>query len=141
MITCLLIRARKGITGMTSMELTLVEAEIVADMPTTLDDMLIESWLQSKPETTKRAYRREAKNLLAHIGKHLQDISIYDMQAYERDELMNKAVTSRARAIAAIRSLYRRLLKAHEISTNPADLWEPPKIAEKIHERYLSPEQ
>src|SRR5438552_4921439 len=123
MITVLLIRAWKGITGMTSMELTLVEAEIVAQKPSTLDDMLIESWLQGMPPTTRRAYTHEIRNMLKHRGKHVHDISKYDLQEYERDVLMGKAVTSRARAMAAIKSFYRQLQEDGEIAHSPAASW------------------
>jgi len=111
------------------------------DEPVELDGRLIDSWLQGLPETTQRAYRREIRDLLDYTGKGLRYISLTDMQDYECDKLQSKANTSRARAIASIKSLYKRLSESGYIKVNPASLWRAPKIEETLAERYLTPEQ
>jgi site-specific recombinase XerD len=128
---------------MTGTELTVYEAVDVSivEQPVEPDEILIDSWLQGLPATTQRAYRREIRDLLAHAGKPLRSISLIDMQAYERDVLMSKADTSRARAIASIKSLYKWLAGSRYIDVNPASFWRSPKIKETLTERYLTPEQ
>lgn len=113
----------------------------VVDEPVDSDETLIEMWLHGQPATTQRAYRREIRDLLSYTGKHLQDITIFDLQAYERDRLMSKADTSRARAIAAIKSLYKRIRQANLIQVNPAEFLRTPKLKETQVERYMTPEQ
>jgi site-specific recombinase XerD len=113
----------------------------VVNEPVETDEKLIDTWLHGLPATTQRAYRREIRDLLAYTGKHLQDITIFDLQAYERDRLMSKADTSRARAIAAIKSLNKRIRQANLIPVNPAKFLRTPKLKETQAERYLTPEQ
>ncbi len=89
------------------------------------DSTLIDMWLHGLPDGTQRGYRRE----------------IRDLQAYERDRLMSKADATRARAIAAIKSLYKRIRQAGLIQVNPAEFLRTPKLKETQAERYLTPEQ
>jgi integrase/recombinase XerD len=124
-------------TALQPYEGTFVEEMSQADS----DSTLIDAWLHGTPETTQRAYRREIRTLLGYTGKSLQDITIFDLQAYERDELMSKADTSRKRAISAIRSLYAWLLRAGLIQVNPSALIRLPKINETIADRYLTPDE
>jgi site-specific recombinase XerD len=140
MITLVLIRVTEGVTSMTGKEIVpYTEAVAVTEVST--DDTLVETWLHGLPESTQRAYRREIRDLLDYTGKHLQDITIFDLQAYETDKLMSKANTSRARAIASIKSLYKRLRQSGLIDVNPAEFLRMPKITETLAERYLTPEQ
>src|SRR6266567_7770349 len=143
MKTTLFIRARKGITGMTGRELTLVDPVDATDvtMYEDTDTTLIDMWLQGLPAGTQRGYRREIRDLLEYTGKHLHEISVFDLQAYERDRLMGKADSTRGRAIAAIKSLYKRLRQSGLIMVNPAEFLRSPKLEETQTERYLTPEQ
>src|SRR6266699_713937 len=135
-----LIRALKGNTSMTGKELVpYTEAVVVAEVST--DDTLVETWMHGLPESTQRAYRHEVRDLLDYTGKHLQDITIFDLQAYNKEKLLKKANTSRARAIAAIKSLYKRIRQAGLIAVNPAEFLRTPKVPETLAERYLTPEQ
>lgn len=70
-------------------ELAPIDAVIVEQVDT--DATLIDAWLQGLPESTQRQYRREVRDLLAYTGKHLQDITLFDLQAYERDVLMPRS--------------------------------------------------
>ncbi len=105
------------------------------------DRTLIDAWLQGLPDSTQEQYRREIRDLINYTGKHLHDITIFDLQAYERDRLMGKADTTRARSIAAIKSFYKRIRQAGLIQVNPAEFLRSPKIKETLAERYLTPEQ
>lgn len=117
-----------------------VDASVVVE-PVEPDGVLIDMWLQGLPASTQRAYRREVYDLLEYVRKPIRNVTLVDMQAYERAKLLDKADTSRARAIAAIRSLYKRLQESGYITVNPASFWRAPKIKETLAERYLTPEQ
>lgn len=117
-----------------------VDASVVIE-PIEPDGMLIDMWLQGLPASTQRAYRREVCELLDYVGKPLRDVTLIDMQAYERAKLLEKADTSRARAIAAVRSLYKQLQASNYIAVNPAAFWRAPKIKETLAERYLTPDE
>jgi integrase/recombinase XerD len=105
------------------------------------DTVLIDAWLHGKPNDTTRAYGREVAQLLAHARRPLQEISIFDLQAYDRDRLMNLADASRKRAIAAIRSIFKFLLASGLIQVNPSALMQAPKVSEELADRYLTPDQ
>lgn len=124
---------------MTSTELAPIDAVLVEQVDT--DATLIDAWLHGVPAPTQREYRREIRNLLTYAGKSLQYITMLDIQAYERDCLMCKADTTRARSISAIKSLYKRLRQSGLIQVNPAEFLRLPKVKETIAERYLTPEQ
>ncbi len=132
---------------MTSTELTPIEyidatdVTIMEEESPDTDTPLIDMWLQGLPAGTQRGYRREIRDLLEYTGKHLHEISVFDLQAYERDRLMGKADSTRGRAIAAIKSLYKRLRQSGLIMVNPAEFLRSPKLEETQTERYLTPEQ
>ncbi len=117
-----------------------IDASVVVE-PVESDSVLIDMWLQGLPASTQRAYRREVHDLLKHVNKPLRNVTLVDMQAYERAKLLEKADTSRARAIAAIRSLYKRLQESGYITVNPASFWRAPKLKETLAERYLTPDE
>ncbi len=126
----------------TTQALTVYEGTFIDELgQADTDRMLVDAWLQGLPDSTQAQYRREIKALLDYTGKHLQDITIFDLQAYERDRLMSKADTTRARSIAAIKSFYKRIRQAGLIDVNPAEFLRSPKIKETLTERYLTPEQ
>jgi integrase/recombinase XerD len=105
------------------------------------DSTLIDAWLHGTPEQTARAYRREVQALLDYTHKSVQDITIFDMQAYETEYLTGLADTSHKRAISAWRSFWRWLVRAGMLQVNPAVLLRAPKINETIADRYLTPDQ
>src|SRR6266702_628493 len=142
MITVVLIRVPEGATSMTGKELIPVEYVDVTIVDESHDEQKrVESWLQGLPVTTQRAYRREIRDLLDYTGKTLKTTTLMDMQAYETAKLKSKADTSRARAMAAIKSLYKWLAGSRYIEVNPASFWRAPKLPETLAERYLTPEQ
>lgn len=123
----------------TNTELNTVEATFVEEVDT--DSTLIDAWLHGTPEQTARAYRREVQALLNYTHKSIQDITVFDMQAYERDNLTGLADKSHKRAISAWRSFWRWLVRAGMLQVNPAVLLRAPKINETIADRYLTPNE
>jgi integrase/recombinase XerD len=123
----------------TNTALTTYEGTFVEEVDT--DSTLIDAWLHGTPEQTARAYRREVQALLDYTHKSIQDITVFDMQAFERDNLTDLADTSHKRAISAWRSFWRWLVRAGVLQVNPAVLLRAPKINETIADRYLTPDQ
>ena len=103
-------------------------------------DGVINLWVHGKSPHTQRYYRREATKFLAMVSKPLALVTLADVQAYvtilESSEL---AVSSQARAIAAIKSLFSFAHgKTGLIRANPAGPVTVPKVKDALAERILS---
>ncbi len=102
-------------------------------------EQVIDLWLHGKSPHTQRYYRREAQKFLVMLGKPLDLVTLADVQAYatvlERSEL---AVSSQARAIAAIKSLFSFAhRKTGLLAANPAGPVTAPKVKDALAERIL----
>lgn len=86
--------------------------------PQISDVFLINAWLHGRPATTSRAYRRDAAAFLAHAGKPLSAIEVTDLQAWDTS-LATSAPASRARNLAAVRSLLAYGLQLGFLSVDP----------------------
>lgn len=102
-------------------------------------DGLIDLWLHGKASHTARYYRSNAKKFFSWVGKPIEQVTLADVQAYQtalsRTDL---AVSSQARAIAAIKSLF---TFAHQktglLEVNPAGAVGIPKVKDALAERIL----
>lgn len=107
--------------------------------PTNALEGLIDLWLHGKANHTARYYRSNAKKFFAWVGKPIEQVTLADVQAYQtalsRTDL---AVSSQARAIAAIKSLF---TFAHQktglLGVNPAGAVSIPKVKDALAERIL----
>lgn len=100
---------------------------------------LLDLWLHGKSPHTQRYYRREAFKFLAIAGKPIESITLADVQGYATAlHQSTLAVSSQARAIAAIKSLF---TFAHQktglLKANPAGAIAPPKVKDCLAERIL----
>jgi len=68
------------------------------------DAQLIALWLHGRSPHTQRAYRADVARFLAATGKVLSQTTLGDLQGYS-DRLTGQAPTSRARRLAAVKSL------------------------------------
>lgn len=68
------------------------------------DAQLVQLWLHGRSAHTQRAYRRDAKRFREFADKPLPLVSLGDVQAFA-DSLEGLSPASRARAIAAVKSL------------------------------------
>ncbi|MBV8883647.1 MAG: tyrosine-type recombinase/integrase [Chroococcidiopsidaceae cyanobacterium CP_BM_RX_35] len=103
-------------------------------------EQVIDLWLHGKSPHTQRYYRREAQKFLTMLGKPLDLITLADVQAYvtvlEKSRL---AASSRARAIAAIKSLFSFAYhKTGLLKANPAGPVTAPRVKDALAERILS---
>ncbi len=101
---------------------------------------MIDLWVHGKSLHTQRYYRREAQKFLAMVAKPLESVTLADVQAYATVlQSSDLAVSSQARAIAAIKSLFSF---AHQktglLAANPAGPVTAPKVKDALAERILS---
>jgi integrase/recombinase XerD len=101
------------------------------------DHQVLAMWLHGRPVTTHRAYAHEVQGLLAVIGKPLAQITLGDLQGYFSG-LESLAPASRARAINAVKSLFKFAQRIGYLQFNPAAAILSPKIKNTLAERILS---
>jgi len=82
------------------------------------DEFLLNAWLHGRPATTARAYRADLQAFLRHSGKPLADTTLADLQAWDT-ALAAQAPASRARRLAAVRSLLAYAHKLGAVSSDP----------------------
>ncbi|HMG32743.1 MAG TPA: tyrosine-type recombinase/integrase [Blastocatellia bacterium] len=100
------------------------------------DAQVIALWIHGRSTHTQRAYKANAGRLLALTGKNIAHISLSDIQAFA-DSLSCLAQSSRAQALAAIKSL---LAFAHRIEYIPFNVGaavQLPKAKNTLAERIL----
>ena len=106
----------------------------------TQDQRLLEMWVHGRPATTQRAYRHDAQELLQFTGKRLQEITLYDLQAFA-DSLQALAEGTQARTLKAVKSLFTFAHRIGYIPLNVAAALKLPRIQEKLAQRILTEEQ
>ena len=100
---------------------------------------LLELWLHGKSPHTQRYYRREALKFLRIVNKPIESITLADVQGYSTAlHQSSLAISSVARAIAAIKSLF---TFAHQktglLKANPAGAVTLPKVKDSLAERII----
>ena len=102
------------------------------------DAQIIALWLHGRSEHTQRAYRREVGQFLAYVTVELRGVGLRHLQAWaDSEELTAKAPSSRARAIAAVKSLF---AFGHRLGYLPFDVAAPlksPKLKDTLASRIL----
>jgi len=94
-------------------------------------------WLHGRPATTQRAYLFEVQGMLAIVNKPLDHITLGDLQDYFSG-LVYLAPASLARAVNAVKSLFRFAQKIGYLKFNPAAAILSPKIKNTLAERIMS---
>lgn len=100
------------------------------------DPRLVDLWLHGRPASTQRSYRIEAARFLAFVDRPLSAVTLADLQAFA-DQLGHLAPTSRAHALAAVKSL---LGFGHRLGILRVDVGRALKVAggkETLAERIL----
>src|SRR4051794_427730 len=80
------------------------EPESLVIRESSADIRLIQLWLHGRSTHTQRAYRADVDRFLAFMATPLATVTLGDVQAFA-DSLEGLAPSSRARTIAAIKSL------------------------------------
>jgi integrase/recombinase XerD len=103
------------------------------------DRRLVELWLHGRPSSTIATYCRDVGRLVAFVHKPIGDITLADLQAFadglEREGL---AIRTRARILAAVKSLLRFLHRAGAIPFDVGVALRAPKVVNDPSERALT---
>src|ERR1700731_4695011 len=112
---------------------------VAANNPRTIGERATDDFLRHLRERnssahTIKAYSRDLDNFAAYIGsrgwKTIDHIAIRGFLSHLYDKGLSK--TSVARALAAVRSLYRWLAQEGVVEQNPAKLVSTPKLPKKL---------
>lgn len=90
--------------GLGTQMTTVASAKHVGLGPGSTDHRLVDLWLHGRPPHTQRAYRADIDRFLAFVARPLTTVTLGDIQAFA-DSLAGLAASSRARTLAAIKSL------------------------------------
>lgn len=100
------------------------------------DGHLIRLWLHGRSPETARAYIRDVQTFLGFVAKPLAAVTIGDVQAFV-DSLAGKASASRARTVAAIKSLFAFGQRCGYLQFNVGAAIKTPAIKNQLAERIL----
>jgi len=101
------------------------------------DAQVVAIWLYEKSDNTKKAYARDVGKFTAFVGKPLGAVTLGDVQMFS-DSLGAGAQATKARAVAAVKSLFafaRRIGYLCFDVTAPIKL---PKLKNALSERILT---
>jgi integrase/recombinase XerD len=102
-----------------------------------VEDRLVDMWLHGRAEHTQRAYRRDAERFIAFVGCSLNDVTLGDVQAFA-DSLEGLAPSSRARTLAAIKSLLSFGQRTGYLPLNVGAAVKLPRAKNTLAERILT---
>jgi site-specific recombinase XerD len=104
--------------------------------PSVQDALFLRSWLFGKSEKTQRAYTGDLRKFYAHVGKPLRDVTLSDVQGFI-DSLVARKDSSRARAVAAVKSCLSFAEKTGYLQVYVGAAVKLPKIENRIAERIM----
>ena len=122
--------------GMTAIGQVLPADGLAVPVQADSDATLIRLWLDGRPETTRRAYSRDAEVFLAFAGVAVRAVTLGHLQEWA-GSLEGLAPASRARKLAAMKSLFGF---AHRLGFVPFDAARPlrlPKLRDRLAERII----
>jgi site-specific recombinase XerD len=104
------------------------------------DSKIIDLWLASHPNAgTRSCYQRDSARLLAHVRKPLGRITLGDLQSFAESLIeAGLAPISRARTLAATKSLFGFCQRLRYLPANPAAELTLPRYENRLAERVLS---
>src|ERR1035437_4299217 len=111
-------------------------------MVSSRDSQIIELWLQRQASPhTRGCYRRDGDRLLAHVSKPLSRLTLGDLQSFAQSLTeAGLAPISRARTLAAIKSLFGFCQRMRYVRTNPAAELALPCYEKRLAERIVGEE-
>jgi integrase/recombinase XerD len=112
-------------------------------MVSSRDSHIIELWLerQASPHT-RGCYRRDAARLLANVAKPLSRLTLGDLQGFAQSLIRDGlAPISRARTLAAVKSLFGFCQRMRYVRANPAAELSLPGYEKRLAERIVGEEE
>src|SRR5437879_1133502 len=109
-------------------------------MGSSKDNRIINLWLERQPSLhTRSCYQRDATKLFTHIGKSLSCITLGNLQSFTRAlSRSGLAPISRARTVAAVKSLFAFCCRQRYLPVNPAAELILPSYENRLAERILA---
>lgn len=105
------------------------------------DEQLIDLWLHERSDHTKDAYRRDVRRMLTFIGKPLRLVTLRDLQDFADSLKRGYAPlkpSSRARVLAACKSLLTFAQKIGALAFNVGAALKKPAVPDALHKRILT---
>jgi integrase/recombinase XerD len=111
-------------------------------MVSSKDNRIINLWLERQPSPhTRGCYRRDSAKLLEHSGKPLSRITLGDLQSFAQSLVgSGLAPISRARTLAAVKSLFGFCNRQGYVPGDPAAELTLPAYENRLAERILAEE-
>ena len=109
----------------------------VVPMQAESDEALIRIWLHGRAPATQRAYAADVHAFLAGAGRPLRAVTVGDVQGFE-DALAALAPASRARKLAAVKSLLAFAQRVGYVTFNVGAPVRLPPVKTTLAERILS---
>jgi integrase/recombinase XerD len=104
------------------------------------DEPMLRMWLYGKQTNTILAYEADARRFLAFAGKSILQVTLADMQAWDAS-MSGASQSSRARRLAAIKSLLSFLTKENLLKANAGVAMRVAKPQSTKAERILTEQQ
>lgn len=101
------------------------------------DSQLIELWIHGKTTNTAEAYRRDIDRFTAFVNKPLPQVTLADVQAFSDSLGAELADASKARMLAAVKSLLTFGHRVGYLLFNVGAAIELPKVKNTLAERFL----
>ncbi len=105
-----------------------------------VDASFLAMWLHGKSEKTRDAYLVDMKKFYAFLNLPLQQVKLEDFQAFI-NSLAGLKASSRARAIASVKSALSFGVKTGYLKFNVGAVVKLPKLENKLAERIMSEQQ
>jgi integrase/recombinase XerD len=99
------------------------------------DAKLVDLWLAGRPATTQHEYRGDYALFSRIVSTPLRDIAVDDLVTFT--EKLGGSEATRARRIAAIKSLLSFGAQVGYLPTNLGRFLRTPKVRQRLHERIL----
>lgn len=101
------------------------------------DDELVRLWLAGRPPATWRAYAADVERFAVHVGKNTKRVGYADVVSFLAS-LAEAAPATRARRLAAVKSLFRFAYRTGYIADDPARLVRTPRVDDRLATRLLT---
>jgi len=118
------------------------EHTIKGVMTSASDHKILALWLDRQPSPhTRSCYLRDSGRLFAHVAKPLARVNLSDLQSFAQSLIdSGLAPISRARSIAAVKSLFGFCHRMRHLPANPALELALPAYENRLAERIVGEE-
>lgn len=124
---------------MSDLETTVDNANYIPQIGADSDQKIVDLWLFGHPPTTITAYTRDIAMFRSFVAKPLHSVTLADLQEYAAS-LGDYAISTRARRLAAVKSLLRFAAAAGLLVANPGVALRLPTVPSGLAGRIMDEE-